>query len=74
MYHENMPKDSMSSWFNISRAAAPEKKKQSAYTKTKAKTNFAETVKLISVFVFTTWIVQFLFFLNLKFQASSYFL
>ena len=67
MYHENMSKDSMSSWFNVSRAAAPEKKKkQSAYTKTKAKTNFAATMKLISVFVF--------FFLNLKFQASSYFL
>ena len=25
-------------------------------------------------FVFATWIVQFLFYLNLKFQASSYFL
>ena len=29
------------------------------------------TVKLISAFVFTTQIVQFLFFLNPKFQASS---
>ena len=30
--------------------------------------------KLISAFVFATWIVQFLFFLNPKFQASSSFL
>ena len=38
---------------------------------TKAQIGFAVTSKLISVFVFTTWIVQFPFFLNLKFQASS---
>ena len=31
----------------------------------------AVTVKLISAFVFATQIIQFLFFLNLKFQASS---
>ena len=30
--------------------------------------------KLISAFVFATWIVQFLFYLNPKFQASSSFL
>ena len=29
------------------------------------------TAQLISAFVFATWIVQFLFFLNPKFQASS---
>ena len=29
------------------------------------------TSKLISAFVFATWIVHFLFFLNPKFQASS---
>ena len=32
------------------------------------------TAKLISAFVFATRIVQFLFYLNPKFQASSYFL
>ena len=33
--------------------------------------SFWVTGKLISVFVFTTWIVQSLYFLNPKFQASS---
>ena len=42
--------------------------------KTKAQIIFAVTAKLISAFVFTTRIVQFLFFLNPKFQASSHFL
>ena len=32
------------------------------------------TAKLISAFVFATRMVQFLFYLNPKFQASSYFL
>ena len=32
------------------------------------------TAKLISAFVFTTWIIQFLFYLNPKFQASSHLL
>ena len=36
--------------------------------------SFAVTAKLISAFVFATRIVQFLFYLNLKFQASSSFL
>ena len=34
----------------------------------------AVTAKLISAFVFATRIVQFLFYLNLKFQVSSSFL
>ena len=34
----------------------------------------AVTAKLISAFVFATWIVQFLFYLNPKFQASSHLL
>ena len=34
----------------------------------------AVTAQLISTFVFSTRIVQFLFFLNLKFQASSHIL
>ena len=33
-------------------------------TKTKAQISFAVTAKLISAFVFATWIVQFLYFLN----------
>ena len=43
-------------------------KQQSTYAKTKA------TVKLISAFVFATWIVQFLYFLNPKLPASSHLL
>ena len=46
------------------------KNQQSAYAKTKMQISFAVTVKLISAFVFATWIVQYLFFLNTKFQAS----
>ena len=45
-----------------------------AYVKTKVQISFAVTVKLISMFVFTTRIAQFLFFLNLKFPASSHLL
>ena len=36
--------------------------------------SFAVTAKLISAFVFATWIVQFLIYLNPKFQASSHLL
>ena len=53
-----------------------------AYAKTKtqisfavtAKLSFAVTAKLISAFVFVTRIVESLYFLNLKFQASSHLL
>ena len=51
-----------------------EKKRSFAYAKTKAQISFAVTAKLISAFVFATRIVQFLFYLNPKFQASSFFL
>ena len=40
--------------------------------KTKMQISFAVTAKLISAFVFATWIVQSLYFLNPKFQASSH--
>ena len=54
------------------------KNQQSAYAKTKPQISFAVTfavtAKLISAFVFATRIVQFLFYLNPKFQASSSFL
>ena len=42
--------------------------------KHKAQISFAVTMKLISAFVFATRIVQFLFFLNPKFSASSHLL
>ena len=42
-----------------------------AYAKTKAQISFAITGKLNSAFVFATRIVQSLYFLNPKFQASS---
>ena len=45
-----------------------------AYAKTKTQISFAVTAKLISAFVFATQIIQSLFFLNPKFQASSYLL
>ena len=45
-----------------------------AYAKTKTQISFAVTAKLISAFVFATRIVQSLFFLDPKFQASSHFL
>ena len=54
--------------------AAPWENQQSAKAKTKAQISFAVTAKLISAFVFATQIVQFLFYLNPKFQASSSFL
>ena len=42
------------------------------YAKTKTQISFAVTAKLISAFVFATRIVQSLYLLNTKFQASSY--
>ena len=45
-----------------------------AYAKTKTQNSFAVTAKLISAFVFATSIVQSLFFLDPKFQASSHLL
>ena len=45
-----------------------------AYAKTKTQFSFAVTTKLISAYVFTARIVQFLYFLNTKFKASSHLL
>ena len=45
-----------------------------ANAKTKTQISFAVTAKLISAFVSTTWIVQSLYFLNPKCQASSHLL
>ena len=42
--------------------------------KTKTQISFAVTAKLISAFVFATWIVQSLYFLNQKFKAYSHLL
>ena len=51
--------------------AAAQENQQSAIVKTKTQNSFAVTAKLICPFVFAKRIVQFLLFLNLKFQASS---
>ena len=45
-----------------------------AYAKTKPQISCAVTAQLISAFVFVTWIVQSLYYLNPKFRASSYLL
>ena len=45
-----------------------------AYAKTKTQISFAVTAKLISAFVFASRKIQFLYFLNLKFQPSGYLL
>ena len=52
------------------RAAASENQ-QYAHAKPKAQTSYAVTAQLISTFVFVTRIVQFLFYLNPKFQAFN---
>ena len=55
----------------IHKWAAAWENQQSAYAKTKTQISFAVTTKLISPFVFATRILQFLNYLNPKFQASS---
>ena len=60
--------------YPISIFAVTLENQQSAYAKTKTQISFAVTAKLISAFVFATWIVHFLFFLNPKFQVSSHLL
>ena len=45
-----------------------------AYAKTKTQISCAVLAQLISAFVFATWIVQSLFYLNPKCQASSHLL
>ena len=50
------------------------RKRLFAYAKTKMQISFAVTAKLISAFVFTTWIVQSLFYLHPKFLALSHLL
>ena len=52
--------------------AASWENQQSAYAKTKTQISFTVTAKLISAFVFASWIAQYLYFLNTKFQASSH--
>ena len=44
-----------------------------AYAKTKMQISFVVTAKLISAFVFATWIVQFLFYLNQNFKPLAIF-
>ena len=59
-------------YFSILNEPRREKTGFFAYAKTKTQFSFAVTAKLISGFVFATRIVQSLFFLNPKFQASSH--
>ena len=59
-------------WSDIIKWAASWENQQSAYAKTKTQISFAVTAKLISTFVFATWIVLYLYFLNTKFKASSH--
>ena len=51
-----------------------EKTRFFAYAKTKTQISFAVTAKLIIAFVFATQIVQSLYYLNPKFQASNHLL
>ena len=44
------------------------------YMRKQTQISCAVTAQLISTFVFATWIVQSLFYLNPKFQASNYLL
>ena len=49
-----------------------DKNQRFAYAKAKTQISIAVTAKLISAFVFATWIIQYLFFLNTKFSACSH--
>ena len=63
-------------WFSVRNEPVREKTNNLHGRKQRRRSasSFAVTAKLISAFVFTTWIVQYLFYLNPKFQASSAFL
>ena len=52
----------------------PRHEETRSYAKTKTQISCAVTAQLISAFVFAMQIVQYLFFLNPKFQASSHLL
>ena len=54
--------------------ATSKENRLSAYAKTKTQISCTVTAQLISAFVFASREVQFLFFLNLKFQVASHFL
>ena len=73
---ETLPTDFLRTKMFFTKPFEPlhEKSNDFAYAKTKTQISFAVTVKLISAFVFTTWIVLFLFYLYPKFQASSFML
>ena len=60
--------------FAYDKWAASWENQQSAKAKTKMQISFAVAAKLISAFVFAIRIVQFLFYVKPKFQASSFFL
>ena len=59
-------------WQNTIWAATWENRMFAYHAKTKTQVSFALTAKLITAFVFATWIEQHLYFLNPKFPVSSY--
>ena len=66
---------SMSTWHHLLHNWASLRENRCfAYTKTKTQISCVVTAQLICAFVFATWIVPFLYFLNPKFQASSHLL
>ena len=69
---DNKGADQQRGYCDIFIWAASWENQQSAYAKTKTQISFAVTAKQISIFVFANWIVQYLYFLNTKFQASSH--
>ena len=69
---ENRANSMVSEKITVSYEPLREKTGFLQYVKTKTQISFAVTAKLISAFVFATEILQSLYFLNPKFQASSH--
>ena len=71
-YWEKQSKLSQNTPLQLSIEPRCEKTGFFAYVKTKTQISFAATAKLISAFVFATGIIQYLYFINPKFQVSSH--
>ena len=71
-YWEKQSKLSQNTPLQLSIEPRREKTGFFAYAKTKTQISFAATAKLISAFVLATRIVQYLYFINSKFQVSSH--
>ena len=68
-----LSKKRLTSWLKT-RYEPPRGKTNNLHMRKQSRRSASVTAKLISAFVFATRIVQFLFYLNPKFQASSSFL